>query len=293
MQRLFLFFYQYRAFFTFLFLELVCAWLIIGNNPYQGARFFNSSNGLVATLNNVSHGVREYFLLRQINSTLAEENAQLRSKFEAMKQRRYLAPRSVSMIDSIMVMDTTTGDMIDSAVINQFDFVSAKVVSNTVNRFTNFITINKGSEDGVEPGMAVISAVGAVGKVRTVSRHYSVVTSILHVDVQVSALLKRTGHFGTIQWDGINPDHVKFKFIPRHVQPVKGDSVFTSGYNAIFPEGIMVGQIEEIHLTDELFYDLKVKLSQDFRKLSYVEVVKNSLKHELDSLEQPFKEVSE
>ena len=271
MQRLFLFFYQYRAFFTFLILELVCAWLLIGNNSYQGARFFNSSNGLVATLNNVSHGVREYFLLRQINSTLAEENALLRSKFEAMNQRQYLSPNPA---------------IGDSAVISQFDFVSAKVVSNTVNRFTNFLTINKGTQHGIQPGMAVISALGTVGKVRTVSTHYSVVTSILHVDVQVSALLKRTGHFGTIQWDGVDPDYVKFKFIPRHVQPVKGDSVLTSGYNAVFPEGIMIGQIDEIQLTDELFYDLKVKLSQDFRKLSYVEVVKNSLKNELDSLTQ-------
>lgn len=271
MQRLFLFFYQYRAFFTFFFLELICAWLIIGNNPYQGARFFNSSNGLVAAMNNVSHGVREYFLLRQINSTLAEENAQLRSRLEALNQLRYI---------------TTNPSIKDSTVMHQFDFVSAKVVSNTVNRFTNFLTINKGSEEGVRPGMAVISPLGAVGKVRTVSRHYSVVTSILHVDVQVSALLKRTGHFGTIQWDGINPDYVKFKFIPRHVEPVRGDSVFTSGYNAIFPEGVMVGQIDDVHLTDELFYDLTVKLSQDFRKLSYVEVVKNSMKNEVDSLTQ-------
>ena len=278
MQRLFLFFYQYRAFFTFLVLELLCAWLLIGNNAYQGARFFNSSNGLVASLNTVSHGVREYFLLRQINSTLAEENAQLRSKFEALNQLQYIS---------------TTPIVRDSAVINQFDFVSAKVVNNTVNRFTNFLTINKGGQDGVEPGMAVISPLGAVGKVRTVSRHYSVVTSLLHVDVQVSALLKRTGHFGTIQWDGVNPEYVKFKFIPRHVQPVKGDSVLTSGYNAIFPEGIMVGLIDEVELTDELFYDLKVKLSQDFRKLSYVEIVKNTLRNELDSLELPFKEVSE
>ena len=278
MQRLFLFFYQYRAFFTFLILELICAWLIIGNTPYQGARFFNSSNGLVAAMNNLSHGVREYFLLRQINSTLAEENAQLRSKFEALNQLQYIS---------------TTPNTVDSAVVGQFDFVSAKVVGNTVNRFTNFLTINKGSEDGIEPGMAVISSLGAVGKVRTVSRHYSVVTSILHVDVQVSALLKRTGHFGTIQWDGVNPDYIKFKFIPRHVQPVPGDSVLTSGYNAIFPEGIMVGLIDEVQLTDELFYDLKVRLSQDFRKLSYVEVVKNSLRQELDSLELPFKEVKE
>ena len=278
MQRLFLFFYQYRAFFTFLILELICAWLIIGNNPYQGARFFNSSNGLVASMNNVSHGVREYFLLRQVNSTLAEENAFLRSKFEALNQTQYI---------------TSSPAITDSTVVSQYDFESAKVVNNTVNRFTNFLTINKGREDGIAPGMAVISSLGAIGKVRTVSPHYSVVTSILHIDVQVSALLKRTGHFGTIQWDGINPDYVKLKYIPRHVQPVRGDSVVTSGYNAVFPEGIMVGLIEDIQLTDELFYDLKVKLSQDFRKLAYVEVVKNSLRNELDSLQQPFQEVIE
>ena len=122
MQRLFLFFYQYRAFFTFLLLELTCAWLIIGNNPYQGARFFNSSNGLVASLNNVSQGVREYFLLRQINSTLAEENAYLRSKFEQLNQIQYVTSKPM---------------LSDSSVVKQFDFVSAKVVSNTVNRFTN------------------------------------------------------------------------------------------------------------------------------------------------------------
>ena len=226
---------------------------------------------MVASLNNVSHGVREYFLLRQINSTLAGENAYLRSKFEEMNQFRYI---------------TSGPAAADTAVASQFDFVSAKVVNNTVNRFTNFITINKGEEDGLKPGMAVISSMGVIGKVRTVSRHYSVVTSILHVDVEVSALLKRTGHFGTAQWDGQDPDYVKLKFIPRHVEPVKGDTVVTSGYNAIFPEGIMIGLIDEVRLTDELFYDLKVKLSQDFRKLSYVEVVKNSLKAELDSLEQ-------
>lgn len=273
MQRLFLFFYQYRAFFTFLVLELICAWLIVGNNPYQGARFFNSSNGLVASLNNVSHGVREYFLLRQTNSTLAEENAYLRSKFEEWNQLQYITSNSV---------------ITDSAVIKQFNFISAKVVSNTVHRFTNFMTINKGQDYGIEPGMAVISSMGAIGKVRTVSKHYSVVTSILHVDVQVSVLLKRTGHFGTVQWDGLNPEIVKLKYIPRHVEPVKGDSVLTSGYNAVFPDGVLVGLVEEVNLTDELFYDLKVKLSQDFRKLSYVEVVKNSLKQELDSLERPF-----
>src|SRR5690606_20764943 len=183
MQRLFLFFYQYRAFFTFLFLELFCAWLLIQNNPYQGARFFNSSNGLVATLNNVSHGVREYFTLRQVNSMLAEENARLRSEFEALNQRGYLEQRSPYTQTSAALRDSLTlrATPVDTAVANRCQFLDANVVNNSVNWLTIFITSTAGSKESVEPGMAVISPPGAVGKVRTASRQYSVVTSRLHV----------------------------------------------------------------------------------------------------------------
>jgi rod shape-determining protein MreC len=281
MERLFIFLYAYRAFFTFLILELTCAWLIIENNQYQGAQFFNSSNSAVASLNNFSQGVREYFLLQKINSTLADENAQLRSKLEKYKQAEF-AMKGTALRDSIKA---------DSTVISQYDFVSAKVVSNTVNRFTNFLTINKGSSDNIAPGMAVISTQGAVGKVKTVSKHFSVVKSILHIDVRVSGLLTRTGHFGTIKWNGRNPDFVQLEYIPRHVHPVKGDTIVTSGYSAVYPEGIMIGTIDEIVLRDEsLFYDLTVKLSQDFRKLSFVEVVRNHLKHEQDSVAGNYEE---
>jgi rod shape-determining protein MreC len=281
MERLFIFLYQFRAFFTFLILEVVCAWLVIENNQYQGARFFNSSNSVIASLNNFSQGVREYFLLRNINSTLAEENAQLRSKLEQYRQMQFVTGKG--MPDSLKL---------DSTVIRQFDFTSAKVVSNTVNRFTNYLTINKGLTDSIAPGMAVISPNGVVGKIRSVSQHYSVVTSVLHIDVQVSVLLKKTGDFGTVQWDGKNPDYVKLKYVPTHVNAAKGDTIVTSGYNAVYPEGIMVGYIDEIKRDETLFYDITVKLSQDFRKLSFVEVVKNNLKHEQDSLQAPFTDAS-
>ena len=271
MERLFLFIYRYRAFFTFLVLELFCAWLIVENNQYQGSQFFNSSNSFVASINGFSHGAREYFSLREMNSMLAEENVDLRKKLEQKQDLNSLTAREAT----------------DSALIKRFDFVSAKVVNNSVHRFTNFITINKGKVEGIGPGMAVISSEGIVGKVKAVSEHYGVVTSLLNIDVMVSALLKRTGHFGTIHWDGRNPDIIMLEYIPRHVKPAVGDTVVTSGYNAVFPEGILVGTIQDIKLRDEaLFYELHVKLSQDFRKLSYVVVVKSNLKPELDSLEQ-------
>jgi rod shape-determining protein MreC len=276
MERLFLFFYQYRAFFTFLVLEVTCAWLIIENNQYQSARFFNSSNSTVAALNTISQDVREYFLLRNINSTLAGENAYLRSKLEQYRQLQHSNPPHVIK---------------DSATIKQFDFISAKVVNNSVNRATNYLTINKGSDDSVAVGMAVISSLGAVGKVKAVSKHFSVVTSILHKDYRISVFMPRTNHFGSARWDGEDPEFLQLEFVPRHVNPLKGDTVVTSAYNAIFPEGVMIGVIEEVKQNETLFYDLKVKLSQDFRKLSFVEVVRSHLKHEQDSLEAPFEEV--
>lgn len=269
MERIVLFLYQYRAFFTFLVLELFCSWLIIENNQYQGAHFFNSANSFVAQVNGFSQGAREYFSLREINSMLAEENTTLRKKLEQQNQ------------------GLNTYDGADSAIIKRFDFVSAKVVNNSTDRFTNFITINKGNDDGVKSGMAVISPQGVVGKVKVTSQHFSVVASILNIDIRVSGVMKRTGYFGSIQWDGSDPDYTNFNFIPRHVEPIVGDSIITSGYSGIFPGGILIGTISNIERTKEApFYDLKVKLAQDFRKLSYVSVVKSNLLPELDSLEQ-------
>jgi len=269
MERIVLFLYQYRAFFTFLVLELFCSWMIIENNQYQGASYFNSANSFVASVNGFSYNLREYFGLREVNRVLAEENAVLRRKLEQRNQGLQ-AP-----------------EMRDSAIIKRFDFVSAKVVNNSVDRFTNFITINKGKDSGIEAGMAVISSKGVVGKIKLTSEHFSVVTSVLNIDVMVSGVMKRTGYFGTIQWDGSDPDYINLNFIPRHVEPIVGDSIVTSGYSGVFPEGILIGTIATMEKTKEApFYELKVKLAQDFRKLSYVAVVKSNLLNELDSLEQ-------
>lgn len=271
MGRVFLFIYQYRAFLTFLLLELFCTWLIVLNNQYQGASFFNSANSFVASVNGISQNTKEYFSLREMNSLLAEENTKLRKKLEDYNQ-------AVLQADSI--------GLADSSVIKRFDFISAKVVNNSIDLQTNFITINRGSDDGIEAGMAVINDQGVVGKVKITSKHYSVVTSLLNIDIMISGLMIRTGYFGTIQWGGADDvDHVKLKYIPLHVKPMVGDTIVSSGYSGVFPEGIIIGTIARINPSPETsFHDLDVKLSQDFRKLSFATVIRSNLKPELDSL---------
>jgi rod shape-determining protein MreC len=271
MDRLLNFIFQYRAFFTFLLLELLCAWLIVENNQYQSTRFFNSANSFAANIISFSQGVREYFSLKKINSELADENARLRTELENNMGG---------------FQDSVRHEITDSAMVKQFDFVAAKVINNSTLQYKNFITINKGRLSGISPGMAVISSRGAVGKVKSISDHYAVLISLLNIDEQVSSKIKRTGHFGTIQWDGADPTLIDLHYIPRHVEPRVGDTVVTSGFNAVFPENVMVGVIQSVNLKDEdTFYSLKVELAQDFSKLAFVEVVRNALKDERDSLE--------
>ena len=268
MQRLFNFFYEYRAFFTFLLLEAFCAWLLIENNKFQNTKFFNSSNRLAANILGFSQSSREYFSLRQINEELSRENAQYKTLLERRTQNSVIP-------------------FAKSDTLVRYDFVSAKVINNSVAQFKNYITINQGEDAGIKPGMAAISIAGAVGKVKSVSAHFSVLISILNIDEQVSCVLTRTSSFGTAQWDGTDPRFINLLYVPRHIQPLEGDTVVTSGYNAVFPAGIIVGIVNEVKLKEEaLFYDIRVELAQDFRRLSFVKIVKSELKPELDSLER-------
>lgn len=271
MRRLFIFLYQQRAFLIFVILEVVCVLLIVRNNQYQGARFFNSSNELVAGVMSSSRNVNDYFTLGVVNDDLARENAALRKELQQISQSMYPLDRS---------------RLTDLDYLNQFAYIPAKVINNSTRRFTNYITIDRGSSDGIEPDMAVVNDFGVVGKVKTVSKRFSVIFSILHTDMRISSKLKRTGDLCTAQWDGIDPYTGQVSFLPRHVKPQVGDTIVTSGYNAIFPEDIPVGVIKQVDLSENSpYYDINMELSADLNGLSYVYLIKNNLKVEIDSLE--------
>lgn len=278
MRRLFQFLYQYRAFLTFLFLELFCLWLIVNNNPYQGAKYFNSANRNAAWLLNSSQNISEYFGLKSVNEDLAAENAELKRHVSRLNQKLFRSGGSTN----------------DSELFNQFDFISAKVIKNSVRQSQNYITINKGSADGIEAGMAVVDNDGVVGKVKTVSQNFALVTSILHTDVLVSAKVKRTGDLCTVEWDGISPYEAKVSYLPKHVAVQEGDSIVTSGYNAVFPEGMPIATVQSFELKDDSpFFDITARLTGDLNRLSYVYLIKNTMKVELDSVQLEEREVQQ
>jgi len=291
MRRLLAFLFKYRGFIVFVLLEGLCVAFIANNDSYQQAALLNSANTVVAGVMEASNDVSSYFGLREANESLVMENARLRQSLSNM--RVSAMPEQVFLSSAERIIADSSKVMTDSAEVEQkYEFLPAKVINNSVRRAKNSITIDKGSRDGVEPGMGVISPRGVVGRVKYASERYAVVTSLLHTEMYISSVLQRTNELSTTQWDGRDPRHAKLLYVPRHVNVTAGDTIITSGYSGIFPKDILVGTVGEVQIEESsTFYDITVNLSTDFTSLSYVYVVQNNFLAEQDSLEQHYREL--
>jgi rod shape-determining protein MreC len=269
MLRIFQFLYRVRAFLLFAFLEFLAIWMIVANNSPQGAAFFNSSNEWVGNALKKQADVVQYFSLVDDNAALVEENARLKQELMELQVR----PDSMPLV-------------IDSALEANFELKGARVVANSLRFSQNYLTLYKGSKDGIKPGMGVFNSQGIVGRVKSVSENYAVAFSVLNTNLLISAKIKSSDVFGSVRWDGSNTTEVQLLYVPRHVKASKGDTVISSGFNAVFPEGILIGKISkvEVNKSDPNYLALTVKLSTDFSKLTYVYLVENTRFQELDSL---------
>ena len=268
MQRILLFLYSLRAFLLFVFLEAIAIWLIVSFNSQQGSAFFNSSNRFSGKVLGAKNNVSEYFSLAEVNRRLVDTNAELLAELEMYKKPA----------DSTFIQ-------LDSIFMAKFEFKGAKVINNSIRLSQNHLTLNKGEKHGIKPGMGVFNGQGVVGRVKGVSRNFATVISLLHTDLLVSSKIDSTEVFGSIKWDGLDPQKAKMLYIPRHVKIEVGDKIVTSGYNAVFPEGINIGTVLEVNQgSDTNYLDVTVSLSTDFTKVTYVYLVENDIEEELDSL---------
>lgn len=265
MRSFLLFLYKYRAFLVFILLESASLFLVVQNSNYNRATFFNSTNIVIGSTLETSNKVDTYFKLGVTNQQLSLENAILKEKYFGV----------LDQLNQNHTVDT----------INNFELINARIINNSVFHLNNTLTINSGKNQGVESGMGVIGNNGIVGKVKRVSNHYATVVSLLDVDVKVSAEIKNKIKLCTVQWDGKSPNHAKVLYVPRHYKLEIGDTVVTSGYNAIYPHNITIGTISNLNLPENAtFYDIQIELINDFTNLSSVEVILNKNLPEIDSL---------
>ncbi|MBC7616899.1 MAG: rod shape-determining protein MreC [Pedobacter sp.] len=272
MRNLWIFVSRYNAFFFFVIFFSVGVILCIKNNAYQKSITLNSTNEVVGSAYARLNVLKRYLNLGQVNDSLALENAKLKTD-----------------LINLTNIDSTKSIKINDSINNQqYTLLSAKVIKNSVNQRNNFITINKGSNDGISRDMAVISPdKGVIGFVLDVSPSFSTIRSLLNKETLISVIIKKNGAFGSLVWgDGnFNLRKAYVKEIPNHYKINLRDTIVTSGAGG-FPKGIVVGRVSKTKITTgDNFMTLEIDLFNDFGTLQYVYIIKDRLAIEQKNLE--------
>ena len=271
MRNLISFLIRFNAFFIFLLLETVALIFVFRSHTYHRTGFLNSAGHITGNVFETYFQFGEYLNLKEVNLQLMEENARLRERTDMM----YTAD-----FNSTIEVCNDTG-------ILMYEYIPVKVINNSTDRISNYLTLNKGSRDGIRKDMGVITSSGVVGIINRVSADFSTAMSILHKDSRISIKIKRFNYPGTMFWNGGNPSVAELSGIPQHLPLAVGDSIITSGFSAIFPENLPVGIISEIESTKgSSFYEIKVLLSANLQTLQYAYVVNNLFYEQQQQLEK-------
>ena len=268
MQQIFNFIFKNSYRMLFLLLMAISISLTIQSHSFHKSKIISSANFLSGGVYEKMNNVEEYFNLKIQNDELAQENARLKGLLFNLKD--------------------TTKTLIDSVSgINKISLITAKVIKNSYNVHENYLTLNKGSYEGIKQDMGVINSLGIVGVVENTSKNYATVLSILNVKSPINAKIKKSGHFGSLIWNGKNTGFVQLTDVPRLATVKRGDTIVTGGQSTIFPEDINIGTIEKVYIDNETnFYTLEIRLFNDMTSLGYVYVVKNKDTEEINALEK-------
>ncbi|MDC7994290.1 rod shape-determining protein MreC [Altibacter sp. HG106] len=267
MQQILFFFIRNKNFLLFVILFAISFFFTVQSHSYHNNKFMTSANFFSGGVYTIKSGITDYFGLEDQNALLLEENRRLRQ-----------------LLGSRIASDSSAIDSLPPD--GPYAFASARVINNYYAKTKNHITIDKGRNDGLEIDMGVISSQGVVGIVSSVSANYATVQSILNTESQINAKLEKSGHFGTVVWEGKNPSEVTLIDIPRIAPVAEGDIVVTGGRSTIFPEGILVGTVATYQLAQgESYYDLTVTLFNDMTNLDHVYIIENRDLQEIRQLE--------
>ena len=241
----------------FIILEILCIYLIVNFNHSQREIFLNSSNLFSGYINKKVNSTTDYFKLSSLNNSLADENSKLLEELINLKAQ-----------------SSPPEDELDA--LAYYHLIPAKVINNSVRQKNNRITLDKGNADGLEVGLGIINEDGLVGIISNVSKHYATAISLLNLQTNISVRHKSTGEIGELKWDGLSINSMTMSAVPPHAAINPGDTIITSGFSTIFPEGLHVGNVTDIE-TDKRngFKLLKVRLNNNLSSLDYVYVIKN------------------
>ena len=276
-------------------LEVVAFIFVIRGNKYQQMVADGAANAVTASIQLANDNVTSYFRLRSDNAQLLEHNAQLLQENNLLRagimQNECDPSRPKHVNDTITtrkrdVNETITDNTFYLPSDLDYAFIPARVIAFSNDRHHNYLTLNKGTRDGVTPDMGVIGKDGIVGVVQSVSTHFAVVAPVIHERLFISSRIGKNDYMATLHWHMPDIRHAELEDVARHVDVKVGDSIVTSGMSAIFPAGMPVGVVSDVSIGEgDSYYDIDVELATDFRSLRTVHILKYNHRAELDSIQ--------
>lgn len=257
MQNLLRFIRMYNFLIIFLLLEGYSINLYLKHNSFQNNIILSNTNKYTGKVYQISNNITQYFKLQTINNQLLNENSKLYNRI-------------------------SNNEIKDRDDEKTFNYISSKIINNSIFKRNNYLTISKGEKHGIKEGMGVICENGVIGVVHSTSNNYSLIISILNKKSAISICLKKQNNYGSLKWSGFNYKIANIENIPNHVKTVIGDTIITNGYSTIFPAGINIGTIKSFKENSETGNkDIIIDLFTDFNQVKYVYVVKSE-----ESIEQ-------
>ena len=273
-------FIRHGGLLTLLVVEVFCFYLIASFNDDQREVYSTSWARYSGVVLNWKAGLQDYFYLEDENARLRLENARLQT--ELANTRLIEVPYRDTVLRKVQI-DTLS----DKIIRPEYNLVSARVINNTINTRNNWMIINRGSLDGIQRNTGVITRSGLAGVVRYVSEDFALAMSVLHSQTKISAALKRYNYYGSLVWDGVDPEFMNLHDIPNHLTIEKGDTVLVSNYTFLFPEGHLIGKVESSKsIKGSNFLDIRVRLSQKPAGIRDVYIVTNRYAEQIEELQQ-------
>lgn len=272
---------KYKILFLFLLLEFISFGLIVQNNRYHKAGFLNSANYVTGSINSFYKSFTVYLQLKNENKKLAGENALLKNRTINVEYTEIPLLEE----DSCFINSPLAGDTIILDTTAHFNYIPALAVSNSTNKKHNYIYIDKGTKSGINKDMGIVETSGVVGVVVNSSSRYSVVMPLTNEKSSLSVKIKNQGYFGTLKWNQGDYTRAKMIEVPNHVALKPGDTIVTSGYSQIFPQGLLIGYVEQAKkIEGNSFLDIDIKFAVDFSKINYIYAVQNGELQELKDI---------
>ncbi|WP_372918583.1 rod shape-determining protein MreC [Salegentibacter sp.] len=270
MQQIFNFLIRNKNNILFLFLLALSVFFTIQTHSFHKSRFISSANAVTGGVYSWTSNIKNYLYLEEYNKRLLEENKELRNIL-------------TNLNDTISIENYTDSSTFEGT----YYFRAAQVINNNFSKADNYLTINQGEDHGIQPEFGVVTSKGVIGIVDRVNNRFSRVISILHTESRINAQLSKTNHFGSLIWNGRDPNLVQLIDVPRQAPVMKGDTIITGGRSLIFPEGLNIGSIEDFELDESgSYYEIDVRLFNDMTNIGFVYIIENVDRDQILSLEE-------